>query len=179
MANPKGRVVMDEEQARAAEKHYAWMEATLQELQQQKQEVQRHLQEQQNIVETEHLRADRRSRVQTQEFPNLTTELLAGRRGPEVQMEGIRMGVKVEKPDTYDGDESRNLDTWLFQVCEHLNLTVIPKRGHVPYVTSLLYSNAALWWRKMCEGNHRPATWEDFCRVLREQLWPKDYGRRG
>ena len=43
-------------------------------------------------------------------------------------MEGMRMGVKVEKPDTYDGDKSRDLDTWLFQVCEHLNLTVIPRK---------------------------------------------------
>ena len=42
-------------------------------------------------------------------------------------MEGMWMGVKVEKPDTYDGDKSRDLDTWLFQVREHLNLTVIPE----------------------------------------------------
>ena len=53
-------------------------------------------------------------------------------------MEGMRMGVKVEKPNTYDGDKSRDLDTWLFQVRKHLNLTVIPERGHVPYATSLL-----------------------------------------
>ena len=54
------------------------MEATLQELQQQNQELQRRLQEQQEIVNTERLRADRRSRAQTPEFPNLTAELLAG-----------------------------------------------------------------------------------------------------
>ena len=62
-----------------------------------------------------------------QEFANLTAELLAGRRGPELQMEGMRMGVKVEKPKAYDGDKSRDLDTWLFQVRKHLNVTVIPK----------------------------------------------------
>ena len=88
------------------------------------------------------------------------------------------MGVKVEKPEVYDGDKSRNLDTWLFQVREHLNLTVIPERGHVPYAVSLLRGNAALWWHETCEGNRRPATWEDFCRVLREQFRPEDYGRR-
>ena len=76
---------------------------------------------------TELLRANHRSRAQTQEFANLTAELLAGQRGPELQMEGIRMGVKVEKPEAYNGDKSRALDTWLFQVCEHLNLTVIPE----------------------------------------------------
>ena len=78
MANPEGRVLLDEEQARAAEERYVRMEATLQELQQQNQELQRRLQEQQEIVNTERLRADRRSRAQTQEFANLTTELLAG-----------------------------------------------------------------------------------------------------
>ena len=114
MAEPEGRVVMDEEQVRAAEEHYARMEATLQELQQQNQDLQRRLQEQQNIVEIERLHADCKSRAQTQEFANLTMELLAGWRGPEIQWEGIWMGVKVEKPDTYDGDKSRNLDTRLF-----------------------------------------------------------------
>ena len=111
MANPEGRVLLDEEQARAAEERYARMEATLQELQQQNQELQRCLQEQQEIINTERLRADHRSRAQTQEFANLTAELLAGRRGPELQMEGMRMGVKVEKPEAYDGDKSRDLDT--------------------------------------------------------------------
>ena len=98
MANPEGRVLLDEEQARAMEERYAWMEATLQELQQQNQELQCRLQEQQEVVNTERLCADRKSRAQTQEFANLTVELLVGQRGPEIQMEGMRMGVKVEKP---------------------------------------------------------------------------------
>ena len=68
---------MDEEQARTMEECYARMEATLQELQQQNQELQHRLQEQQNIVAIEHLHANRRSRAQTQEFANLTTDLLA------------------------------------------------------------------------------------------------------
>ena len=66
------------------EERYARMEAMLQELQQQSQELQCHLQEQQNIVETEHLRANRGLRAQIQEFLNLTAELLAGQRGPEL-----------------------------------------------------------------------------------------------
>ena len=39
--------------------------------------------------------------------------------------------------------------------------------------------NASLWWREVCEANRRPATWEDFCRALREQFQPEDYGHRG
>ena len=93
----------------------------------------RAVQEQQDLVVAERVRVDRRSRAQTQEFANLTAELLAGRRGPEVQLEGMRIGVKVEKPETYSGKKSRDLDTWLFQVREHLEITTIPARGHVPY----------------------------------------------
>ena len=31
----------------------------------------------------------------------------------------------------------------------------------------------------MYEGNRRPTTWDEFCRVLREQFRPEDYGRWG
>ena len=41
-------------------------------------ELMRSLQEQEAIVVTEQLWADRQSRAQTQEFANLTVELLAG-----------------------------------------------------------------------------------------------------
>ena len=54
------------------------------------------------------------------EFANLAAELLAGRRGPEVQMEGMRIRVKLEKPENYNGSKGRDLGTWLFQVQEHL-----------------------------------------------------------
>ena len=56
---------------------------------------------------------------------------------------------------------------------------LVPARGHIPYAASLLRGNAALWWREVCEANRRPTMWEDFCRALREQFRPKDYGRRG
>ena len=170
---------MGEEEAQQAAERYAAMEAELQALRQRNEELMRAVQEQQELVAAERVRADRRARAQMQEFANLTAGLLAERRGPEVQLEGMRIGVKVEKPETYSGEKSRDLDTWLFQVREHLDITTIPARGHVPYAASLLRGNAALWWREVCEGNRRPATWDDFCRMLREQFRPEDYGRRG
>ena len=75
---------MGEEEAQAAAEHYAAMKAELQALRQRNEELARAVQEQQEIVATERLRADCRSRAQTQEFANLTMELLAGRPGPEV-----------------------------------------------------------------------------------------------
>ena len=155
------------------------MEAELQALQQRKAELIHDLQEQQNIAVTERLRADRRSRAQTQKFANLTAELLAGRQGPQVQLDGTRLSVKVEKLENYDGDKVKDLDTWLFQVREHLELSTVPAGAYVAYAASLLRSNTAMWWREACEAHRRPATWEDFCRALRDQFRPEDYGHRG
>ena len=179
MANPAGHVVLGEDEAQQAAERYAKIEAELQALRQQNAELARTAQEQQELVATERVRADHRARAQTQEFANLTAELLAGRQGPDVQFQGMRIGVKVEKPETYSGERSRDLDTWLFQVREHLQITTIPAPGHVPYAASLLRGNAALWWRETCISHRRPATWDDFCRMLRKQFRPEDYGRRG
>ena len=126
MANLAGHVVLGEEEAQQAAERYATMEAELQALRQRNEELTRAAQEQQEVVATERLRVDHRSRAQTQDFANMTTELLAGQRGPEVQWEGMRIGVKVEKPETYSGKKTRDLDTWLFQVREHLHITTIP-----------------------------------------------------
>ena len=84
MAQPKGRVVIDEAEAQQAAERYAQMEAELQALQQRNAELICDLQEQQNIAVAERVRANRRSRAQTQEFANLTAKLLAGRQGPHV-----------------------------------------------------------------------------------------------
>ena len=171
--------MMDEAEAQQAAERYVKMEAELQALRRQNEELMRALGEQQELVASERLRGDRRARAQMQEFANLTAELLAGRQGPAVQLDGMRLNIKVEKPKQYDGDKAKDLDTWLFQVREHLDLSTVPARGHVPYAASLLHGNAALWWREVCEANRRPATWDDFCRELREQFRPEDYGRRG
>ena len=75
---------MGEEEAQAAAERYAQMEAELQALRQRNEELARAKQEHQDQVEVERQRADRCSRAQTQEFVNLTAELLAGRQGPQV-----------------------------------------------------------------------------------------------
>ena len=155
IANPGGRVIMDEAEVQQAVEHYAQMEAELQALRQRNDELMRAVQEQQDIVEVERKRADRRSRAQTQEFANLTAELIAQKQGtgPAAQFEGMRFNLKVEKPETYDGDKARDLDTWLFQVREHLELSTVPMGGRVMYTASLLRGNAALWWKEASKAN--------------------------
>ena len=89
------------------------------------------------------------------------------------------MSIKVEKPENYNGDKVKDLDTWLFQVREHLELSTVPTGAYVAYAASLLRGNAAMWWREACEAHRQPATSEDFCRTLCDQFRPEYYGRCG
>ena len=63
MANPEGRVIMEEAEVQQAAEHYAQMGAKLQALRQRNEELMRAIQEQQDIVEVERQWADRRSRA--------------------------------------------------------------------------------------------------------------------
>ena len=78
MANPEVRVVVDETEAQQVAERYAKMEAELQALRQQNEELMSAAREQQDLVAAECLRGDRHSHAQMQEFANLTAELLAG-----------------------------------------------------------------------------------------------------
>ena len=69
MANPEGRVLIDEAEAQQAAECYARMEAELQVLRQRNEEIMRDLQEAQNAVATERVRADRRSKVRRRNSP--------------------------------------------------------------------------------------------------------------
>ena len=111
MANPGAQVIIDEDMVQQAEERYTQMEAELQALQQQNEGLTREVLEQREVVEIERRRADRRSRAQVQDFANLTAELIVGRCRPKIQFEGMRIGVKVEKPDSYDGSKKCNVDT--------------------------------------------------------------------
>ena len=170
---------MAKEQARQLAERVATLEAELQATLQANAKLMRGLQEQCEVAETAQLRADRRGRAQMQDFANLAAEIIAGRRGLEVQMENVRIGVKMERPDYFYGSKDQDVDTWLFQVHEHLDITVIPKCGQVPYAISLFRGNAPFWWREICEDNNRPGNWNDFCCAMRAQFRVENLSRRG
>ena len=171
---------MAEAQMQQLMERVAALEAELQATRQANVELTQQFQEQREVAETAQLRADRRGRAQMHDFANLTAELLAGRQGePAVQMEPVRLGVKMEHPDHFEGGKWQDVDTWLFQVREHLTMTNLPARGHIPYAASLFRGNAALWWREVCEAAHRPGTWDEFCGAVRDQFRPENWNRRG
>ena len=63
----------------------------------------------------------------------------------------MRVGVKVGKPETYDGGKHHNVNTWVFQIQEHLKLTNLPDRFRA---ASLLRDNATMWRRELGESDH-------------------------
>ena len=87
--------------------------------------------------------------------------------------------MKLERPDYFEGGKLQDVDTWLFQVREHLTMTTMPEPAQVPYAASLFRGNAALWWRERCEDALRPANWHEFAAALREQFRPENWSRRG
>ena len=114
-----------------------------------------------------------------QDFANLTAEIIAGQRGPEVQMENVRIRVKMERPDSFYGSKDQDVDMWLFQVREHLDITIIPEHGQVPYTASLFRGNATLWWREVCEDNNRSGNWNDFSCAMHNQFHVENLSHRG
>ena len=155
----------------------AALEAELQATRQANAELTQGIAEQQEIAATAQVRADRRGRAQMQDFANLTAELIASRRGPEMQ--NVPLGIKMERPDYFEGNKLQDVDTWLFQVFEHLTITRLPEGSHIPYAASLFRGNAALWWREVCENAQRPVNWNAFCDAVREQFRPENWSRRG
>ena len=143
----------------------AALEAELQATRQANAELMQGIAEQREIAETAQLRADRRGRAQMQDFANLTAELIAAR-GPQVQGDR-RFGVKMERPEYFDRGKTQDVNTWLFQVREHLDIVMLPEPARVPYASSLFRGNAAVWWREVCTQAHRPATWDEFVAAVR------------
>ena len=78
MAQPSGHVVLGAEEVQAIEERYVALEAQLQALRQQNEELTFALQEQQEIATIERIRGNKWSKAQTQEFADLTAKLLLG-----------------------------------------------------------------------------------------------------
>ena len=89
------------------------------------------------------------------------------------------MGVKLEKPEDYDGGKCHEVDTCLFWVREHLNLMNVPARTHVAYAASLLKGNATTCWEKLYEGDQRLNIWEEFRDAVIEQFKAENFEMEG
>ena len=98
---------------------------------------------------------------------------------PAANIGGMNLGVKLERPEAFEGAKHQDVDTWLFQVGEHLWMLNIPVPSQVAYAASLLRGNAAMWWRERCKAGVRPADWDALCAMLRTQFRVENLARRG
>ena len=79
----------------------------------------------------ERLKGGLRSHGQVKDMVQLPIELIAGR--------GVApWWLKLERPETNDGAKHCHVNTWLFQVEEHMWLTRIPADSQGVYTISLL-----------------------------------------
>ena len=105
MTKPEGHVVLGEEEVYQAQERYAALEVELQVMLLCNEKLTGGLREQEEVLAVKRLRVGRRAQAQMREFVNLMAELMAGSGGPEVQLDGMRIGVKIEKPENYDSSK--------------------------------------------------------------------------
>jgi hypothetical protein len=83
--------------------------------------------------------------------------------------------VKYEKPHTYHGKTTENLESWIFKMDEYCELTHIQADEQVRFAATYLKDQANLWWRSYKTSINwatNAPTWEQFTDVLKRQFVP-------
>ena len=83
--------------------------------------------------------------------------------------------VKYEKPHSYHGKTTENLEAWIFKMDEYCELTQIHIDERVRFAATYLKDQANLWWRSYkttLDWATEAPTWEQFTTVLRRQFIP-------
>jgi hypothetical protein len=82
--------------------------------------------------------------------------------------------LKVNLPDTYDGDTSK-LGDWLFQVKNYVILVRVPTEHHVNFAVSLLRGTALSWWRLVAlNPQNLPTDLQTFETLICQQFQVED-----
>jgi hypothetical protein len=64
----------------------------------------------------------------------------------ERQTKAQRLSVKVPQPPYFEGNNKVNIDIWLFEVQQYLDLVQVPSEQRVAWAGTLLRESAATWW---------------------------------
>ena len=83
--------------------------------------------------------------------------------------------VKYEKPYSYHGKTTENLESWIFKMDEYCELTQIPVNQRVRFAATYLKDQANLWWRAYktsIDWATAAPTWDQFTATLRRQFIP-------
>ena len=82
--------------------------------------------------------------------------------------------IKLNTPPVYNGDSAANVETWLFQVEQHLVAAgVNDDRQRIAVASGYLGKLAAQWWRSRVEVRRdAPVEWNAFKAAVRERFEP-------
>jgi Retrotransposon gag protein len=98
----------------------------------------------------------------------------------------MSLNLKPVRPGSYEGKhDSLTVETWLYQVEQHLALvqigapsTPINDVTKISYASSLFTQTAATWWYMLVQAGNVPGNWEAFKIAVRTEYVPQDSSRR-
>ncbi|MCW2743448.1 MAG: hypothetical protein JWR45_3870 [Blastococcus sp.] len=115
-------------------------------------------------------------------FHQLATRLHALEQQNHALLHVHRSTVKPNKPATFDGSNTRNTDTWLFELDMYFAATNTVDPQCVPIVVTFLKDAALQWWQadvKQRQQNQLPplGTWDQFKVAFRARFLPIEASR--
>ena len=134
------------------------MDALIQQLQTQINQLQQQVQTQQNALNA---------------IPTAAAPLAP--QNPVIQNIVPAPRIKPDRPPPFTGKKSESLEAWIFQMQQFCEIAPVPADDHIQFATTFFKDQAALWWRHYHQGLDRtqPApTWEEFLAALRHHFIP-------
>jgi hypothetical protein len=88
----------------------------------------------------------------------------------------ISSKVKISPPSHYTGNRNVNVETWLFEMNQYLDITSVTKSSQRISVASSYFKESALqWWVNQCHHAFSPIdswTWQQFTTAVRDRFQP-------
>ena len=72
----------------------------------------------------------------------------------------MRFGIKPKDPPVFTGKSSDDVEVWVQQVDNYLQLLGGSDSMQVSYVGTLLQGTAQLWFQCECSAGRRPDSWQ-------------------
>ena len=78
----------------------------------------------------------------------------------------VRFDIKPKDPLVFTGKATDDVEVWVRQVDNYLQLLGGSDAMQVSYVGTLLQGTAQLWFQRECSAGCRPRTWEELAEAL-------------
>ena len=86
--------------------------------------------------------------------------------GSDAPAAQVRFDIKPKDPPVFTGKATDDVEVWVRQVENYLQLLGGSDAMQVSYVGTLLQGTAQLWFQRECSAGRRPGTWEELAESL-------------